>query len=221
MNRETQDACAARPHAAFAALPAPPSVPLERYRGPADYDFWAQRVVEAAVPLLAAPPDRASPAPYDPSVERRREAELARLGITDERVNLSVDSVVRFTRAVFDMPDAEMLILGPDRAYSISSTGPDRPQQDRDHSFTAYAIESRGCFIVPDARIDPRFRDHTGVAGEPGLVFFAAHPVEGPSGERIGALAVYDTRPRDFDETSQELLRVLANQMEQVLRETA
>jgi hypothetical protein len=220
LNRETQDACAARPHAAFAALPAPPSVPLERYRGPADYDFWAQRVVEAAVPLLAAPPDRASPAPYDPSVERRREAELARLGITDESVDFNIDSVVRFTRAVFDMPSAEMLILGPERAYSISSTSPDRAQQDRERSFTAYAIESRGCFVVPDARTDPRFRDHSGVAGEPGVVFFAAYPVEGPSGERIGALAVYDTVPREFDETSQELLRVLAAQMEQVLRQS-
>lgn len=221
MNRETREACAARPHVVFADLPGPPSVVLERYRGPADYDFWAQCVVEAVAPLLADPGDRISPSPYDPSVEQRREAELARLGITDQRVSLSVDSVVRFTRAVFDVPNAEMLILGPERAYSISSTSDDRPHQDRDKSFTAYAIESRGCFIVHDAPADPRFRDHTGVAGPPGVVFFAAYPVEGPSGERIGALAIYDTVPREFDETSQELLRVLAGQMEQVLRDGA
>jgi GAF domain-containing protein len=221
MNRASQDACAARPHAAFVDLPAPPSVPLERYRGPADYDFWAQRVVEAAAPLLGGTGARTSPSPYDPTVERRREAELARLGITGQRVDLNVDSVVRFTRAVFDMSSADMLILGSDLAYSISSTAPERPEQERDRSFTAYAIESRGCFIVPDARADPRFRDHSAVTGDPGLVFFAAYPVEGPSGERIGALAVYDTVPREFDDTSQELLRVLAGQMEQVLRDSA
>lgn len=219
LNDETRALCAATPHTAFAPLPAPPTVRLARYRGPADYDFWATEVTAVAMPLLPDPTERTAPAPDDSAAERRRQAELARLGIDGERTHLAVDSLVRFTRAVFDMQSAEMLILGVDRAFSMSSTSPERPQEERGRSFTAYAIESRGCFIVPDASEDPRFQEHSGVTGGPGLRFFAAHPVAGPSGERIGVLAVYDRVPREFDDTSQHLLQALAGQMEQVLRE--
>lgn len=222
LNHETMEAVAAHPHAAFAPLPGPPSVSIARYRGPADYDFWATRVVDVAAPLLPAPRQGSAPASYDPAVEERRARELTRLGIEGERASLAVDSIVRFTRAIFDMAGADLLLLGPDRAWSVSSvskSGPDRPEQRRDQSFTAYAIESRGVFLVPDAREDPRFRNHTGVTGEPGARFFAGHPVEGPTGERIGVLGMYDTVPREFDEASQELLRNLALQLEKVLRD--
>ena len=221
LNLETAAAVDARPHTAFAPLPAPPIVDIDRFRGPADYDFWATRVVDAAIPLLPPRRELIGPAPYDPAIEQRREQELARLGITGNRANLAVDSIVRFTRAVFDMAGADLLLLGPDRAFSVSSVslnGPDMPDQHRDQSFTAYAIEAPGVFIVPDARRDPRFRNHSGVAGEPGLIFFAGHPVAGPTGERIGILGMYDTRPREFDEVAQELLRTLAHQLERALR---
>jgi len=220
LNRQTA-AAAARPHVAFAPLPAPPRVSISRYRGPADYDFWATRVVDAAEGMLHAPRERTAPASYDPATEQRRAQELARLGIVDERANLAVDSLVRFTRAVFDMGGADLVLLGPDRAWSVSSVslnGPDRPDHDRDRSFTSYAIESRGACIVPDAHEDPRFQTHDGVVGEPGIRFFAGYPVEGPTGERIGVLAMYDTVPREFDEASQELLHALARQVEQALR---
>jgi GAF domain-containing protein len=50
----------------------------------------------------------------------------------------------------------------------------------------------------------------TTAASEVGVRFYAGYPVESPSGEQIGALCIFDPKPReraDFDET---MLRQLA-----------
>jgi hypothetical protein len=218
LNRETAAACAAVPHTAFAPLSAPPRVAIERYRGPADYDFWADHVVPSIVSVLPPPGAHPSPSsPHDAEVEERRQAELARLGIRGARASFAVDDIVRFARSVFRMSGAELMILDGDRAWGLSADGTEPHDIERETSFTSYAIESRGPFVVEDALADPRFRDFPQVVGEPHVRFVAGYPVEGPSGERIGVLCVYDAAPRTFDEPARELLRALAERIEQAL----
>ena len=65
--------------------------------------------------------------------------------------------------------------------------------------------------MVPDAQQDDRFRLNPKVTGELGTIrFYAGHPLEAPGGERIGALCIFDSQPRQFSETEARALRDLA-----------
>jgi hypothetical protein len=221
LNRETAEACAAAPFVAYAPLPAPPTVEIQRYRGPADYDFWADQVVAPVVSLLPPPREHVEPSSYDAEVERRRQVELTRLGIRGPGAGFAVDDIVKFARAVFRTQSAELMILDGNRAWALSADGTEPHDIGRESSFTSYAVEARGAFVVPDAQADPRFREYAFVTGDPHIRFFAAHPLEGPSGERIGALCVYDSRPREFDQAERDLLAALADRLETALGRSA
>lgn len=51
--------------------------------------------------------------------------------------------------------------------------------------------------IVPDCRLDSRFKDRPYVRHEPGVRFYAGVPIISRSGHRIGSYAVSDDDPRD------------------------
>lgn len=217
LNQVTAELCAATAHTAFAPLSTPPVVAIARFRGPADYDFWAEELVARIAPLVPAPAVHGSPTSLDAELERRRQAELDRLGIRGRRAGFAVDDIVQFSRSVFRTQSAELMILDGDRAWGLSSYGTEPHDVGRERSFTSYATDARGTFVVEDASRDERFRDYAYVTGDPHIRFFAGHPVEGPSGDRIGALCVYDPEPRRFDEAERALLRTLAEQLETAL----
>jgi hypothetical protein len=217
LNQVTAELCAATPHTAFAPLSTPPAGMLARFRGPADYDFWAEQLVTRIAPLVPPPGAHAPSSRLDAELERRRQAELDRLGIRGRRAGFAVDDIVQFSRSVFRAQSAELMILDGDRAWALSSDGTEPHDIGREHSFTSYATDARGTFVVEDASRDVRFRDYAYVTGDPRIRFFAGHPIEGPSGDRIGALCVYDPEPRRFDEAERALLRTLAGRLETAL----
>jgi signal transduction histidine kinase len=53
------------------------------------------------------------------------------------------------------------------------------------------------CMVIPDCRLDARFKDKDYVKGEPGVRFYAGVPIVTKAGHRIGVYAVSDERPRD------------------------
>jgi GAF domain-containing protein len=72
------------------------------------------------------------------------------------------------------------------------------------HTFSATytAKEENGdtveaeCMVIPDCRLDARFKDRDYVKGEPGVRFYAGVPIVTKAGHRIGVYAVSDERPR-------------------------
>jgi hypothetical protein len=219
MNRETAAACATRPHTTFAPLSAPPRASIARYRGSADYHFWAHELVPSAVALLPSRAGR-SRTP-DPGTELRRREELARLGIHGLRNRFVIDDVVQAESKLFGSQSAGLLILEQDRAWFYTGIGVDRTEVDRQDSFTSYAIDSSEDLVVTDAFEDERFRNYRHVIGPPYMRFYAGHPIEGPTGQRIAVLCIYDQEPREFDEASRELLGRLALQIQDCLHHEA
>ena len=71
--------------------------------------------------------------------------------------------------------------------------------------------------IVPDTTLDPRFRNNLLVTGEPGLRSDAGAPLRTPEDYPLGALCLFDYRPRDFTLAEQELLVELASLAEDEL----
>lgn len=59
------------------------------------------------------------------------------------------------------------------------------------HAYTSEAM------VVPDMRLDSRFRDRPYVTQQPGVLFYAGVPIKTKSGHRIGVYAVSDNKPRD------------------------
>jgi hypothetical protein len=216
LNDQTAEACADLPYAVFAPLGAPLPVRLVRYRGAAVYDQWAQQLLAPVLPLLPGPSPRASAS--DPDVEERRQAELRRLGVHELRDRFAIDDIVEFAKAVLGAESAALVVVDEDRVRAVSRAGIDPEGAARRRSFTQHAVDSRDTFVIEDAHRDARFRDNEFVVGPPYARFFAAHPVSGPGGERIGVLCVFGREPREFDEISRDLLRELALRAEAALQ---
>ncbi|MGH9298079.1 MAG: sensor domain-containing diguanylate cyclase, partial [Acidimicrobiales bacterium] len=67
---------------------------------------------------------------------------------------------------------------------------------------------------VGDARKDERFYRLPLVTAEPGLVAYAGVPIRATSGENVGALGVFDLKPREFSEAERRALSELARLVE-------
>lgn len=50
--------------------------------------------------------------------------------------------------------------------------------------------------VVPDMRLDDRFKDRTYVKGSPGVLFYAGVPIKTKTGHNIGVYAISDENPR-------------------------
>ncbi|KAM0352992.1 hypothetical protein ACHAPU_001877 [Fusarium lateritium] len=62
---------------------------------------------------------------------------------------------------------------------------------------TAEKVTDTSGLIVPDCRLDDRFKSRVYVQSEPGVRFYAGVPIFSRKGYKIGAYAVSDERPRD------------------------
>ncbi|MBS2032529.1 MAG: PAS domain-containing protein [Deltaproteobacteria bacterium] len=72
---------------------------------------------------------------------------------------------------------------------------------------------------VPDAREDAELRDHPFVAGAPNVRAVACAALVDVEGQRLGALITCDLQPRAFDERQLRALALVAEQVQQFLRE--
>jgi hypothetical protein len=80
-----------------------------------------------------------------------------------------------------------------------------RPDAVCEHCFinTCTAVDDCGAtltakgLVVPDCRLDERFKDRPYVLSEPGVRFYAGVPIYSRNGYMIGACAVSDDSPRD------------------------
>lgn len=145
--------------------------------------------------------------------ELTRQRALDDLHILDTAPEERFDRITRLVKELFHVQIAIISLIDHDRQWNKSSAGiePDQPlEYPRSSAFCDSTIDACGTLIVPDARLDPRFRDNIYVTGEPGIRFYAGHALEAQGGERIGALCVFDTVPREFSALEQNLLRDLA-----------
>jgi serine phosphatase RsbU (regulator of sigma subunit) len=73
--------------------------------------------------------------------------------------------------------------------------------------------------VVEDASTDATFADNPFVTGDPHLRFYAGHPLAAPGGEHFGTLCILDTKPRTLDDRQLDLLRELAQWVQNELTE--
>ncbi|MEO7124485.1 MAG: GAF domain-containing protein, partial [Lacisediminihabitans sp.] len=120
------------------------------------------------------------------------------------------DRIVMLAQSLFETQGAAFSLVDGDRYWYKTLIGGSWTEIPREGSITSVAMESRGAFVVGDARIDPRFQHSPNVVGVPLIRFYAGYPIESASGDHIGVLVVFDPEPRDIRGFDESLMRTCA-----------
>jgi GAF domain-containing protein len=151
----------------------------------------------------------------DPSIvppdEEARLAAVHRYEILDTPRDGAFDRITRIASLVLDVPIAIVSIVDTDRIWFKSAHGLDGVEQiDRVPGLCASAILSNELYLVGDAQVDPRTLANPLVAGEFGLRFYAAAPLQTSDGYNLGTMCVLDREPRELSEAHASVLEDLA-----------
>jgi hypothetical protein len=217
LNEVSINYCAARAGITFVPMPATPASESGRFRSATDYEVWADTLAQRMVGHLQ--PEPGSPDSVVTAGTRQRtsaETEDARhravraLNLLDTAPEERFDRIVALASSALGTSAAAFTVLDGDRQWHKSVVGLAATQIPRSSSFCTVTVLEPAALVVPDALLDDRFRHSPLVVSGPRLRFYAGFPIEAPSGERIGALCVYDEQPRSAADVDVVLLRELA-----------
>ena len=140
-----------------------------------------------------------------------RVAAIEQLGVLDDDPAPELQGMVDLVARLFEVAIAQVNIFTEDEQRQVVAHGMDPAACAIDDSMCGRVREDLGTVVVPDARLDPRFRSSPWVTGGLGRVrFYASAPLVSPDGLPIGRLCVLDESPRDAALVDGVLLETLA-----------
>lgn len=151
---------------------------------------------------------------FSHDVEQGRLAALGALKVMDTPSDPAIDRIVRLAADIMGVPIALVSLIDNEREWFKARVGVDIDNVLRSESICAHALslEAHSVMIVPDATLDPRFRDNPYVVGEPHVRFYMGALLTDRSGHNLGTLCVIDSVPRaDVTQTEIDRLKVLAS----------
>lgn len=128
--------------------------------------------------------------------EANRLAALSEYGIDTVLSDPGLNNLLNIAANVFNVPIVLVSLIEEQRQLLAAGLGITVCETSRDVSFCAHTILRRKIMVVPDARLDPRFKDNPMVIGPPHLRFYAGIPLRTLSGYAIGTLCIIDLKPR-------------------------
>lgn len=149
---------------------------------------------------------------------RRRQA-LDQYAILDTEPEDSFGQLALLASELFDAPYAAISFLDDDRQWFKARCGLNVCETPIEHSFCNYTSRQDTNFVIEDTLLDARFATNPLVTGGLKIRFYAGMHVKAADGTPIGALCVFDRKPRPTGITPvQDLaLQVLAAQVEALL----
>jgi diguanylate cyclase (GGDEF)-like protein len=169
--------------------------------------------------------NRKSPASEDAEAPRREQERLEalhRYEILDTPPEEAFDRLVAIASYICGAPISLVSLVDETRQWSKARKGLDVPETPRAMSFCAHAIHSDNLMIVENTTEDARFAENPLVIGEPKIRFYAAAPLRGHNGARLGTLCVIDRKPRSLDAEQRarlvDLAAIAVDEMELRLR---
>lgn len=157
-------------------------------------------------------PSTQSPAGGLASDEADRLAALARYDVLDTPPEPALDRLVRLAALLLDVPIALISLVDAGRQWVKARYGLDMRDAPRTIAFCDHAIRGTGILVVPDAELDPRFRDNPVVTGDVRLRFCAGAPLVTPDGFALGTICAIDRTPRQLSARDAVVLAALAEQ---------
>jgi GAF domain-containing protein len=136
---------------------------------------------------------------------------LRKYDILDTPPDGSFDRITNLASIIFNVPIAIISLVDTDRIWFKSHYGLPINQIDREPGLCASAILSSDTYIVENAVEDPRTLANSLVAGDFGLRFYAAAPLQTEENYNLGTLCILDKSPRVFTKKEGEILKQLAS----------
>ena len=180
----------------------------ERYR------TWGETIAATVAESLA------EPLLWSDAVDRldepKRQASVDSLGVLDTGWEAEFARIVAFAAAAYGASCASIGIIDGGRTRYLSRRGFDTVSEAREQTICDLAMRTHGGVIVGDAQADDRFSGFPLVrSGE--VRFYAGYRVEGPDGQPVGVLCVFDDEPRPVLAQDLDLLRDFAQMAERRL----
>lgn len=142
--------------------------------------------------------------------EHERINALKRYHILDTPPDGTFDNITSLVSKILKVPIAIISLVDKDRIWFKSHHGLEISEIDKDPGLCASAILSHEAYIINDACVDSRALTNPLVAGEFGLRFYAAIPLQTHDGFNLGTLCCLDFKPRTLDSEQTEILSSLA-----------
>ncbi|MFF1633927.1 GAF domain-containing protein [Leifsonia sp. NPDC058248] len=196
-----------------AALSNPAPRP-DRYRDSSVYAHWAADIAPAVIDVLRA--DRLTRASGHRGSRART---LEALGLSGPTSDPAIPALLADVRSRMRASYAAFVVVDEDGTERFVATEGFEAARSTE-GIVRVAVRSAGPFVVYDAHRDRRLTGRP-VPADPRLRFYAAMPVQAPSGETIGALGVADVEPRTAADVDITVLRDAARRLQAHLRLTA
>jgi len=153
-----------------------------------------------------------------PEEEQKRLKELRSYDILDSLTDKDYEDITTLASIICNVPIALISLVDKDRQWFKSHHGLNADETHRQHSFCSHAIlKPDEVFIVPDSRLDDRFKDNPLVTGKPDIVFYAGIPLVSKNGFGLGTFCIIDIEPRELTKTQLNALTILAGQVMKLL----
>lgn len=135
-------------------------------------------------------------------------------GLLDSPPEAMYDRITRAAADALDAPFSLISVIDVDRLYLKSEIGVvghavAEKQAPLERSLCQYAVASGTPLVLRDARLDPTFMNHP-VVRDGSVVAYLGIPLVGDDGNAVGALCVYDTKPRMWGNGHLQILGDLA-----------
>ncbi|MET0590840.1 MAG: SpoIIE family protein phosphatase [Naasia sp.] len=150
------------------------------------------------------------------AVGTARRAELDRLGLMDSPSTERLDRFTRMAREIFRVQDAQISLLDDTRLFVKSHVGAVARQGVEapiSAAFCSETIRADRTFVVEDSTTEASRSAYPAVHVDPGFPFYAGHPLT-TGGQRIGALCIFDDKPRRLSSGEMQMLAELAQLVE-------
>ena len=160
-------------------------------------------------------------APAKPADEEKRLGSLYRSGLLEGFADHRIKVLTELATRLLKRPAAALSLITNDRQISRASVNLKDTNIARDESLCSHAIlQPDQAMIVEDALLDPRFADNPRVtARRLPIRFYAGIPIRTSDGQPIGVLCVLDHVPGKVTDNEIELLRKIAGEIEDIIRE--
>jgi signal transduction histidine kinase len=150
--------------------------------------------------------------------DAQRVAEIGKYRVLVEPPRADLLAIVEIAAQVARVPMATINLITDVEQHQIATHGFDASVCAREDSMCNVVLGAGRPVVVPDASLDPRFRDNPFVTGVIGNVrFYATHQLRTPEDVVIGTLCVFDEVPRTLSDEQEHALVGLADRVVDLL----
>lgn len=148
-------------------------------------------------------------------IDIQRLKHLHGLGLLDSEPEHRYDRITKLCARLFNVDISLISLIDENRQWIKSSIGFSQRQTERSIAFCNQTIAQDDVYIVPDTLLDHQYVNNIMVTSAPFVRFYAGCPIRVRSGEKLGALCLKHSVPKEFSETDITLLKQLTQMVEQ------